>query len=199
MITAGLTGNYGMGKSSVLALFRSLGAATLDSDLIVAELLEDRKVLAGMKRILGADVIDPQGRLDKRAAAREIFGSDESRKAVERFLHPMVIGKIKKEIAGLRGKSGVVIVEVPLLFEGGYGDQFDKTITVYTSMKTAVSRLAESGVTRSGALERLRVQMPVALKKKKADFTINNNGSRGETRRQVESIYRILQQAEDKD
>lgn len=194
MITVGLTGNYGMGKSSVLALFRELGAETLDSDAIVAELLRVKRVVKGMKRLLGKEVVDRKGRLDKKAVARKIFSDEQARRALEDYLHPMVIRAIRGRIRALKKKGRVLVVEVPLLFEGGHEDNFDRTITVYSSRERSIARLVKSGIQRPEAVARLRAQMPITLKKKKADFRINNNGSRSELKGRVEPIFRLLKE-----
>jgi dephospho-CoA kinase len=62
-------------------------------------------------------------------------------------------------------------------------------MTVYTTQKAAIERLMKSGISRGNALKRLKAQLPIQIKKKKADFLIDNNGSRRKTFRQVEKIY----------
>jgi dephospho-CoA kinase len=192
MITAGLTGNYGMGKSFVLSLFRELGAIVLDSDDIVEHLLEERKVISGVKKILGNDVLMENNSLDKKKIATIIFNNNELRRQLEALLHPMVFEKVESWLRKIKNRERVVIVEVPLLFEGGYQSRFDRTITVFTTQKAALERLAKGGVSRSNALRRLKAQLPIRIKKKKADYLVDNNGAKQMTLRQVESIYEKL-------
>jgi dephospho-CoA kinase len=188
----GLTGNYGMGKSSVLSMFRELGAAVLDSDEIVRELLCEKEVIRKLTEILGEQVANADGTLDKAAVAEMIFNSLESRKKIEALLHPMVLERVDREVRKLKGQKRVVIVEVPLLFEGEYQCRFDRTITVYTTQKEAVERLARAGVSRRNALKRMKAQMPISLKKKKADYLIDNGKTKQHARKQVEKLYRKL-------
>lgn len=181
-----------MGKSSVLSFFRDLGAVTLDSDRIVELLLKDSRVIAGIKEILGSKVVDADGRLDKKAVADIIFRDPKLKKALEDMIHPMVMDKVDNFISKIRGKQRIVIVEVPLLFEGNYQDRFRAVITVFTSIKVALERLDKSGVSTEDALLRMKSQMPVRTKKKLADYSINNNGTKEETQRQVRKVYSLL-------
>jgi dephospho-CoA kinase len=192
MIVAGLTGNYGMGKSSVLSFFASLGAVTLDCDLIVEHLLEEKDVIEKINKILGSDMTGPDGRLDKKAVADRVFNDEENRKRLEDLLHPLVFAKLDNSIMGIGNQQSVVIVEVPLLFEGNYRSRFNRIITVHTTPDEAVRRLMQSGMSREEIEARLKAQMPVDKKLAMSDFVIDNSGPVSETRRQVETIYNAL-------
>jgi dephospho-CoA kinase len=192
MLIAGLTGNYGMGKSQVLSIFRSLGAVTLDSDLIVKLLLKDEKVKEKLKKMFGNEIIDRSGQLDKKKLALIVFNNNKLKGKLEAMLHPLVLDKVDKFIIRIKDKRHIVVVEVPLLFEGGYEDRFDSIITVYTTQRTAIERLNKAGVSRHEALTRLKVQFPINKKRKLSDYIINNNGTQQQTRKQVETIYSTL-------
>jgi dephospho-CoA kinase len=188
----GLTGNYGMGKSFVLSVFKELGAIVLDSDEIVSHLLEDKKVILRIKKILGDRVVKQDNTLDRAEIAKLIFENKILREQLEVLLHPMVFDNIQKYFKKISARKKLIIVEVPLLFEGGYEGRFERTITVFTTQKTALERLMKTGISRSNALKRLKTQLPIKIKKKNADFLIDNNGPKHKTRRQVESIYHKL-------
>jgi len=190
MLTVGLTGNYGMGKSSVSSMFRKLGAAVIDSDAVVAEILQDRAVIKKIARMLGPEVIDNRGGINKRIVAEKVFSDSSLRKKLERLIHPLVLGSIDSEIRKIR--KGVVIVEVPLLFEGNYQDRFDRTITIWTRRSVALTRLKDKGIPNRQASARMKAQMDIRTKKRLADYTIDNSGTRRETAIQVKSIYMIL-------
>ena len=192
MILAGLTGNYGMGKSSVAAMFRDLGAVTLDCDEIVSNLLTARKVLRSIRRLFGDSVFSSDRNLDRAALAEIIFSDSRMRLKLEGLLHPMVLRKLKQELRRLGAGSCIVVVEIPLLFEGDFGSFFDRTITVHTAKKIAVERLKKSGICRRDALARLNSQMDIREKKRLADFSINNNGTRRQTASQARKIYALL-------
>lgn len=192
MLIAAVTGNFGMGKSYVLSLFRELGAVTLESDRIVGMLLKERGVIQNVTEILGDDVVTPEGSLDKKAVARKIFHDREMKDKLEALLHPLVFEKVRDFTKKIKNKDSLVIVEVPLLFEGDYQAGFEKVITVCTSDETALKRLAMVGVSESDALARLRNQFPTSEKKVRADYVIDNSGSKEQTKKQVEDVYRLL-------
>jgi dephospho-CoA kinase len=191
MLVVGLTGNYGMGKSRILALFAKLGAYTFSSDAIVAALLTEKNVLEKIRRVIGHDVFYKNGSLNKKRVARLIFRNETLRRSLEDILHPLVFERIKNFLKAV-DRSSVVVVEVPLLFERGYRKKFDKIITVLTDEETALKRLEKEGVKRTEALLRLQSQLPINEKMKRSDFIIDNSGSIRETTSQAEAIYKIL-------
>jgi dephospho-CoA kinase len=192
MLLAGLTGNFGMGKSSVLSIFKRLGARTLESDRIVDALLKEKPVIKKVRKIFGDEVFDPKIGLDKKKIAGRIFASYQKRRQLEKLLHPLVIKRVNVYARMMKNRKGILMVEVPLLFEGGYGNLFEKIITVYTTQKTALLRLRHDGFSRNEALARLRAQMPARTKKRLSDYVIDNNGSRAGTARQAKKIYSLL-------
>jgi dephospho-CoA kinase len=192
MIVVGLTGNYGMGKSSVATLFRKLGAHTLDSDKIVAGLLKQESVRGQIMGLLGVGVLKADGRLNKDVIAEIVFNNKLLRMKLQAMLHPLVLENVDKDVRRIRDKNCIVVVEVPLLFEGKFQNRFDRTITVYTSQMTALARLKKAGIARKDALSRLKAQMDIRLKKKLSDFCINNNGTKRQTETQVMRIFQTL-------
>lgn len=178
-----------MGKTTVLRMFASLGAKTIEADEIVSCLLERPDVLEKIRLLLGDGVFDSSGALIKGRVSDMIFADSRLRKGLEQILHPIVIKEIERQAAGA---AGVVVVEVPLLFEGGYETMFQKTITVYTDEETALSRLKAKGISAEDARRRLNVQMPVSEKIMRSDFSIDNSHSLERTFAQVKAIYEKL-------
>jgi dephospho-CoA kinase len=200
VLLVGLTGNYGMGKSAVLSVFQKLGALTLDTDKIVSSLLAEKDVLVKIRDILGDAVFHKDGSLNKRKVAEIIFRDEALRHSIEDILHPLVFGKIDLFLKKNVSPCKVAVIEVPLLFERGYQERFDKTITVYCKEEEALARLGKEGINRDDALLRLRSQLPVAEKIRRSHFAIDNNGSIAETERQAEKIYsRLVKEEEDGD
>jgi dephospho-CoA kinase len=192
MLVAALTGNYGMGKSFVLSAFRDLGAVTLNSDRIVAVLLREAGVAEKVSDLLGSGVVNADGALDKKAVAQKVFHDRGLRKRLEEIIHPLVFERVSDFIGRIKDKNRVVVVEVPLLFEGNYQKDFSKVITVCAPEETAISRLGSSGISREEALLRLESQLPIEEKKARADYVIDNSGSKEETLKQVAEVYRLL-------
>jgi len=86
----------------------------------------------------------------------------------------------------------ILIIAAPLVYERGYENRFDKTIVVHTTKEIAFNRLDMKGVPKKDALLRLKTQMPIKEKMKRADFLIDNNGTLNQTKMQVEKLYKVL-------
>jgi dephospho-CoA kinase len=192
MFIAGLTGNYGMGKSAVLQMFRELGAVTIDADWVVQQLLREKQVHKKIKTLLGAGVFDKKGALDKSKIAQRIFRNKSLRIKLEDLLHPLVFERIDDFFKKTKNGSRVFIVEAPLIFERGYESRFDKMITVVTNETTAINRLSMHGISPKDVIERLKCQLPIKEKVKKSDFAIDNSMNPEKTKKYVTSIYKEL-------
>ncbi|MEW6418462.1 MAG: dephospho-CoA kinase [Nitrospirota bacterium] len=194
MLLIGLTGNYGMGKSTVLSMFEKLGVIILDTDKIVESLLTEKDILKKIRGLLGDKVFDENGNLNKKKVADLIFRNNELRYLLENILHPLVFKRIQFFLDKINKKDKVVMIAVPLLYERGYEERFDKTITVFTKEETALNRLKKEGITKEEAIRRLKAQLPIEEKTKRSDFAIDNNGTIEETTSQVIIIYKKLRE-----
>jgi dephospho-CoA kinase len=195
MLIVGLTGNYGMGKSTVLDMFRELGAVTIKADGIVDLLLHDADVLARIRELLGDGVFSAKGALDRKKVASVVFRDKSKRDALEAILHPLVferVGEIIDRISRNDARDKMVVIEIPLMFEKCYNDRFQKTITVYTDEETALKRLEKTGISKDNAMSRLNAQMPIHEKVRRADYVVNNSGTLEETKAQVRAVYDSL-------
>jgi dephospho-CoA kinase len=192
MLLVGVTGNYGMGKSTVLRLFKNLGGIIIDADEIVDSLLGEKDVLEKIRKVLGETVFLKNGRLSKKRVAHIVFKNDSLRRSLEDILHPLVFRKINLLLNKKDFRDKLVFVETPLLFERGYERRFDTTITVYAEEEAALRRLEKEGISRRESQLRLKAQLPIEEKIKRPDFTVDNNGAIKETTSQVERIYREL-------
>lgn len=193
-----LTGNFGMGKTTVLHVFNRLGAYTVNSDDVVHAILDKPSIIKRISGRLGSEVLSKSSgsiSINKKRTAALIFHDPEKRRELERIIHPAVlkeIKRIKKTITG-RKPGAVIIFEIPLLFEGGYERNFDATILVYASRDTALKRLSKKGFSKNESLKRMKAQMPITRKMKMADFLIDNNNGIEKTEKRVQRLYRKLQ------
>lgn len=192
MLVVGLTGNYGMGKSTVLQMFKKFSVITIDADKIVESLLKEKSVLEKIRKLLGDRVFNKNGSLNKNKIVDLVFNNNALRHSLEDILHPLVFERVKDFLAKMNGENKVAMIEVPLLYERGYEDRFDRTITIYTKEEVALNRLERDGVNREEAILRLKAQLPIEEKIKRADYVIDNNGTTEETMKQVEIIYNKL-------
>jgi dephospho-CoA kinase len=170
----GITGGVGMGKSTAGELLRQLGVAVTDTDLIARQLVEPgQPALAEIVEKFGPSLISGEGRLNRSALARRVFGEVEARAVLERILHPRIRAIWEAETAGWRdaGRAhGAVII--PLLFETKAAPIFDAVVCVACSERTREERLAERGWSRREIQQRCEAQWPVEQKAAQSDFVV---------------------------
>src|SRR4051794_32889077 len=128
--TIGLTGNIACGKSTVLAMLRSLGAATLDADRLVHEMYEPGDpVYYTVIESFGADILGQDATIDRRALGRKVFGDPAALARLEAITHPAVIERVWAWVA--RQTTPVVVIDAVKLIEAGIADDCD-TLWVVT-------------------------------------------------------------------
>lgn len=197
MITVGLTGVFGSGKSTVLSMFKRLGAVTIDSDAIVHEELKCNKALS--KKIasaFGPDILKG-GCVRRRILAALVFGNRSGLDRLNRLIHPLVRDRIQKEIARLRSKpvgvGAVLVAEVPLLFEAGFDKIFDVTLVVAAGPRVQKERMLKNERFSAQDLKsRMRYQMPLDAKISACDFVIDNNEEKKQTFQQVRELMELF-------
>lgn len=187
----GLTGGMACGKSTVAAIFAEAGWGRLDSDEIVRTLLrEDADVIAEVRREFGAGVIGPEGAVDRRRLAEQVFPQPAALQRLEAILHPRVRERWKASVA--RKSAAHWIVEIPLLFEKALEKEFDFTLCVASHPAVQAQRLTSRGLSPEEASQRIARQLPLAQKIERADFVITNNGSLAFLRDQVTRLIQLL-------
>jgi len=188
----GLTGGIGSGKSMVLSMFANLGAEVIDADHLAREVVEPgQPALEEIATAFGRDMLMPDGRLDRGKLARIIFADPVARARLNAITHPRIRERMATEMALRGSRPGLLIVDIPLLYENDRSDTVESVIVVWVDAKTQLRRLTErDGLTPDEARQRIAAQMPLDEKRARADLVVDNSGSRENTRRQVEAIYR---------
>ena len=215
MLRVALTGGLGAGKSTAGKMFRALGAHVLSSDEMGRELMQPgQPVFASIVQHFGPEVVLANGTLDRAALAKIAF-EDGRVEEINAIVHPAVIARQAKLIAGLavRGPDTVVMVESALIFETKHaGDEswrtrFDKVVLVTASEELQVARFVErarrgatlNGIEREALVEdarrRLARQIPDEQKAALSDYVLTNNGPQTELEWQVDQLWPILQAA----
>ena len=169
----GLTGGIGAGKSEALQALERLGAATLSTDAVTHELLATGEVRDLLVERLGSAVA-PNGSIDRAAVAARVFGDDEQRNWLESVLWP----RVGERVASFRDSvedAPAAVVEVPLLFESGMENVFDKTIVVVADEDIRSGRAAARG--HELVAERTSRQLTQDEKAQRADFVVRNDGT----------------------
>jgi dephospho-CoA kinase len=193
MRVLGLTGGIGSGKSVVAQMFARLGAAVVDADQLAREVVEPgQPALQEIATTFGPDVLLPDGRLDRPKLAGIIFASPGERAKLDAITHPRIRARMDEEIKARRAGPGVLIVDIPLLYENERIHTVEKVIVVWVDPQTQLRRIRQrDGISAEAARQRIAAQMPLEAKRARADHVIDNSGTREDTRRQVEAIYHL--------
>jgi dephospho-CoA kinase len=188
----GLTGGIGSGKSVVASMFAQLGADVVDADQLAREVVEPGEpALEEIATAFGRDILLPDGRLDRDKLGRIIFADPVARGRLNAITHPRIQERMAAEIAVRGSRPGVLVVDIPLLYENDRGGAVETVIVVWVDSETQLRRLIErDGLTEQEARQRIAAQMSLDEKRARADVVIDNSASRENTRRQVEAIYR---------
>ena len=192
MLKLGITGGIGCGKSAAARWVEAHGFRRLDSDQIVREgLLTDPGVIGALRDHFGAEILTPDGGVDRTALAARVFPVPAEREWLEALLHPRVTAAWAEAFAG--GGAGTRwVVEVPLLFEKGLEKWFDFTVCVALSPRVQLMRVVERGLTPEMAAQRIRAQWPQERKIGLADFVLWNDGAPEFLETQVGRLVRSL-------
>lgn len=173
-LVVGLTGGIGTGKSTAVKQFHRRGAATICLDEIVHEQAKPGR--AGYKAIVkafGPCILNADKTVNRALLGRVIFSDKRAKSRLERELHPLVLKEMRARIGK---KKGLVIVDVPLLFEKNLQKNFDATIAISCKPRTQLRRIMRrDGYTAAEARRRMKAQMPLARKERLADVTIRND------------------------
>ena len=195
-LLVGLTGGIATGKSTVSAMLAHLGCRVIDADQLAREVVAPgQPAHAAIVAEFGPEVLQPDGYLDRKRLGAIVFNDPARRKRLEQITHPAVRQRQQRLLAMLEEEehSGLVIWDVPLLFETNGADAMDRVVVVITDEETELARLiARDGSSEADARARIRSQMPVAEKAKRAHYVIDNSGRRADTERQVREVHRAL-------
>lgn len=174
-IAVAITGGIGAGKSTALTAFRRHGAATVSSDEIVHHLLRtDPDVKQALVERLGEEILDEDGVPDRERIAFRVFKDRDALEFLERLLHPLVSREYltwREQLAALPSPPQVCVTEVPLLYEVGAEERFDKVVVVTAPRKL---REARRGGRKDDREERL---LPDREKAERGDFVYVNTGT----------------------
>jgi dephospho-CoA kinase len=186
-----LTGGIASGKTTVANLFAAHGVPLVDTDLIAREVVEPgQPALAAVVATFGADVLDQEGRLDRRRLREIIFGDAAARGRLEAILHPAIRAEMERQSAAAADAGLYQLLVIPLLAEGGRRNHVDRVLVVDTPESVQVARLmARDAVTREQAEASLRAQAARTARLGIADDVVTNTGRIEDLRDQVDALH----------
>ena len=193
MLTIGLTGGIGSGKSTVARELERLGAVVVDADAIAREVVAPGTPgLAAVVEAFGTDVLDADGALDRPALGRIVFADPDALRRLEEITHPLVARESSRRRAAAPA-GGVVVHDVPLIVEKDLAERYDIVVVVGADEETRIDRLRENrGMAEADARARVTVQASDEQRRAVADHWLDNSGSPEELLAQVRELWGTL-------
>ena len=190
----GLTGGIACGKSTVSKVLKDCGARIVDADAIAHELSQpNQPIFHAYMELFGPEIVTPEGTLDRAEIARRVFSDTALRDKMNARVHPIIRAVVEDclDAAHMAGIPAVVL-DVPLLFEAGWDALTTDTWVVSLPPSEQLARLVARDHTMDEAEARARIdaQMSLAEKCMRADVVIENSGTRDETKKCVEKLWK---------
>ena len=180
MITLGITGRSGCGKSTVTAVFAAKGVPLADADQISREiLLPGSPLLPRLAQRFGADILHPDGSLDRRLMADRAFATPEGKAALDGMTHPEILGRIRaaKQQAAQEGHR-LFVLDGAVIVGTAAQQECDRLCVVTAPFATSVARIvARDGISPEMAARRLNAQTPEQTLTQNADYILCNDGA----------------------
>lgn len=183
----GVTGGIASGKSTVVNFFKKEGFPVVDGDIVAREVVEPgSEGLNALEEKFGSEILQKDGSLDRKKLGALIFQNEQKRQVLNKTLDPFIRGEIEKQTAEAKNKSDLVIVDIPLLFEGHYEAMMSAVAVVYVTPEIQLKQLMNrNDLSEKAALARINSQLSLEQKKKRADIVFDNCDSQERTKEQV--------------
>ncbi|NYV74118.1 dephospho-CoA kinase [Streptomyces sp. UH6] len=193
MLTVGLTGGIGAGKSEVSRLLVGHGAVLIDADRIAREVVEPGTPgLAAVVEAFGAGVLAADGSLDRPKLGAIVFADPGKRDVLNAIVHPLV-GERSRALEAAAPADAVVVHDVPLLAENGLAPLYDLVVVVDVDPATQLDRLTRlRGMSEEDARARMSAQATREQRLKIADIVIDNDVPLPELERRVAEVWQEL-------
>lgn len=187
----GLTGSIGMGKSTVAAMFEEMGVPVFDADAAVHQLQGPDGVLLPAIEAAFPGTVNASG-VDRARLGAAVFGDPEALKRLEAIVHPAV-GAMRAQFLNDHADQPLLVFDIPLLFEKGHQGVLDSVIVVSAPADVQRQRvLARPGMTAEKFEHILKLQVPDAEKRARADHVIDTGTSHAETRQALTELVAEL-------
>jgi dephospho-CoA kinase len=191
MKIVGLTGGIGSGKTTVLQLFKEIGATTYIADIEAKNLMNNDDELKFQITQIFGDKVYKKGSIDRKYLASIVFNDALKLEKLNKLVHPKVQQHFKRFLK--KCNNSIIIYESAILFESGSNKLCDYIITVFTDYKTKIKRLKlRDSVSEDEIKVRMQHQLKDDYKIANANFVIENNNIE-HTKEQISTIYKILQ------
>ena len=176
MLKIGLTGNIGSGKSLVAEIFRVCGVPIYTADKEAKRLMNLDGTIRRIQSVFGDEVVSG-GAIDNKKLARIVFSDPKKLKLLNEIIHPLVHRDFD-EWCHRNATSAFVLYEAAIIFESGYAKNLDAVILVTAPEELRIQRvMSRDGSNHDEVERRIRNQLDENIKREKADYIINNDGT----------------------
>lgn len=193
----GLTGGIASGKSLVADFFRAAGVPVIDTDELARQVVSPgQPAWHRLREVFPSDCFLSDGQLARAALAALVFADPQARRQLEAITHPAIFAEVDHQLQTLQQTfppAPLILVAVPLLYEVGAEARFDLVVVVYARDEQMRARLMQHrGYSAAEAEARIAAQWPLAEKRRRADYLLDNTGTMEQTRAQVERLLHRL-------
>lgn len=194
MITLGVTGIIGSGKTTICNMFQQLGAKVIDADRVSHQLMSPfGPVWWALYEYFGSGIVEPNtDEIDRVKLGAIVFADFFFLQQLNSLVHPVIIREIKCQLKQLlKSRAKIAVLNAPLLIEVGLHNCVDKVVVVSIDQGNQMARLRKRDpqLTASQISQRMGNQMSQEVKQRYADFVIDNNGHLGRTQQQVYAVF----------
>lgn len=189
MLTIGLTGGIGSGKSTVAELFRALGVPVYDTDAFARQLVEPgQPALNEIIDVFGESILDSSGKLDRQKLKQQVFENDSDRIKLESILHPRIRELLLSNIKS--SDAPYCMAVIPLLVEQQWQPIVDRVLLVDVTETTQITRtLQRDEIPESLVKTIINSQASREARLAVADDVINNNQGLDSLKNQVKQLH----------
>jgi dephospho-CoA kinase len=194
MLTIGLTGGIGSGKSTVAKILSELGAPSLDADKVAhLTYVPSGPAYGKVVEAFGREILDADGEIDRKKLGPIVFAQPEKLKALTDIVWPATLEALRKSVGEIRarGETLPIVVEAAILIEANWMPMCDEIWLVTAARERVIERVErDRGMAREQIEARIRAQLSDAERTRHASLVIKNDGTLDELRAEVERVWR---------
>ena len=193
MLTIGLTGGIGTGKSVVANLLVQQGASIIDADRLGHEAYTPHsEAWEAVVVAFGTDILTSEGEIDRRKLGGIVFADETQLERLNGIMHPLMAKMVEHRKAAFdAGGVAVTVVEAAVLFEAGWDSLVDEVWTTHASESTVVQRLFErNGLDEAEARKRINSQMSATERNRRSDVVVDNSGDLTALEQTVKNLWK---------
>ena len=193
MLTIGLTGGIGSGKSTVSKFLAELGAPVIDADKVGHAIYQpDGPAYQEMIDAFGRDILAPDGAIDRKKLGPIVFGDPAALKRLNAIVHPKMFARMREMVAAMRaqGERKPIVIEAAILIEANWQPLFDEIWLVIASKERVIERVErDRGMKPEQTEARIRAQLSDDERRRHASLVVTNDGTLEELRARVGEIW----------